>query len=73
MHLPESTDAAEMIDRLRKKIGKLEEGLDGVSRLLENESFVQNAPPELVEENRARAAEYREGAAKLKSFIAAVS
>ena len=40
--------------RLEKEIGKLEKNLQGINGKLNNEKFVQNAPAELVEQEKER-------------------
>jgi valyl-tRNA synthetase len=59
--------------RIDKEIGKLEQDLAGILRKLENPSFVQKAPPEVVEKDRARADELREKRGKLEAHRAMLS
>lgn len=44
-------------DRLRKQIGKLEQDIQKISQKLGNESFIANAPEEVIEEQKSRRAE----------------
>lgn len=60
--------AAERV-RLKKAIEKLEQEIGKIDQQLGNERFVANAPPEIVEENKARRAEVREKADKLSQAL----
>ncbi len=59
--------------RIDKEVAKLEQDLGGVLKKLENPSFVQKAPPEVVEKDRARAEELREKRGKLGAHRAMLS
>jgi valyl-tRNA synthetase len=61
------------LGRIDKEIAKLEQDLSGVLRKLENPAFVQKAPPEVVEKDRARAEELREKRGKLEAHRAMLS
>lgn len=56
-------------DRLKKQIEKLEANVQKLSKKLENEQFVANAPAEVVEENRARVAEDQSIIGKLSAAL----
>jgi len=51
--------------RLKKEVEKIQREIDKLERALANNSFVERAPKEVVEENRRRLADYRDEAAKL--------
>jgi len=51
--------------RLKKDMEKVQREIDGLERKLNNSSFVDRAPKEVVEENRRRLADYQDQAAKL--------
>src|SRR5881296_3867477 len=51
--------------RLKKELEKIQREVDKLERALANNSFVERAPKEVVEENRRRLADYRDEAAKL--------
>ncbi len=51
--------------RLKKEVEKIQREIDKLERALANNSFVERAPKEVVEENRRRLADYRDQAAKL--------
>jgi valyl-tRNA synthetase len=65
-----AVDVAAELARIVKEIDKIEGDLGQVSRKLENPSFVQKAPPEVVEKDRARADELREKRRKLEAHRA---
>lgn len=56
------------VARLEKEMGKIQNGLDMVSKKLANKSFVERAKPEVVERERARAAELSDSLEKLKKL-----
>ena len=57
-------------DRLGKQLAKTHDDLGKVRRKLENQSFVANAPPEIVAKEHARIAELEQRAAQLDQQIA---
>ncbi len=59
--------------RMDKEMGKIQAGLEPLERKLSNESFVSRARPEVVERERARAAELRDSLAKLEALKARFS
>ncbi len=61
------------LGRIDKEIAKLEQDLAGIEKKLENPNFVQKAPPEVVEKDRARAAELHEKRGKLEAHRAMLS
>lgn len=50
-------DLAEERERLKKEITRSEQEVGGISRKLENKAFVERAPEDVVERDRARVAE----------------
>jgi valyl-tRNA synthetase len=59
--------------RLQKEIGKVEGEIRKVEGKLGNEAFVAKAPPEVVEENRDRLAEFEAAKAKLSDALKRIS
>ena len=57
-------------DRLGKQLAKTHDDLGKVRRKLENQSFVANAPAEIVAKEHARIAELEQRAAQLEQQIA---
>ncbi len=55
--------------RLGKEIDKVRGEIDKLDRKLSNESFVAKAPPEVVEEQRERRAEYEQTQARLEEAL----
>jgi valyl-tRNA synthetase len=66
-------DVKAELARIDKDIARLEQELAGVDRKLANPSFVQKAPPEVVEKDRARAGALRENRGKLEAHRAMLS
>jgi valyl-tRNA synthetase len=60
-------DVAAESARIAKEVGKVEADLAGIERKLANPSFVERAPAEVVEKDRARAEELREKRRKLEA------
>ena len=54
MPLADLIDKNAELARLQKEIGKIEKNLQGINGKLSNEKFVNNAPAELVEQERER-------------------
>ncbi len=59
--------------RLKKEIEKYEADLQATSRKLENPSFVERAPVDVVEEHRARFASLEQRIAKLREMLTALT
>jgi valyl-tRNA synthetase len=59
--------------RLEREIGRVEKGLSGLARKLDNPSFLDNAPAEVVENERRRSSEYRTTLEKLKENLAVLA
>jgi valyl-tRNA synthetase len=59
--------------RLEKDLAKARKDAEGLERKLGNASFVERAPAEVVEENRARLAETKATATRLEAAIAALA
>ena len=59
--------------RLAEQLQKTEQELASASKRLENENFVSRAPPEVVEQVRARKHELQEKRDKLGKLIDAMS
>lgn len=55
--------------RLQKEIQRLENSIAGVEKKLSNEKFVNNAPAEVVEKERAKQKDWRENLKKLKEIL----
>ena len=68
-----AVDVQAELGRIGKEIAKLEQDLAGVLKKLENPSFVEKAPPEVVQKDRARAEELREKRGKLEAHRAMLS
>jgi len=66
-------DLAAELARIDKEIAKLDGDLSGIEKKLANPSFVQKAPAEVVEKDRARADELREKRGKLHAHRAMLS
>ena len=60
-------------DRLKKEIGKVESEIAKIRKKLSNENFVSKAPPEVVGEQHARLAEYRQSNEKLSEALQRLS
>ena len=68
-----AVDVAAESARISKEIAKVEQDLASIERKLANPSFVEKAPPEVVEKDRARAGELREKRGKLEAHRAMLS
>jgi valyl-tRNA synthetase len=68
LEIPPEIDASVSIGKLSARIEKFTKVLQGIERNLANQDFVNNAPPEVVEENRGKAKELQESIAKLDDF-----
>ncbi len=55
--------------RLQKEISRLEGSLTGIEKKLSNEKFVNNAPAEVVEKERAKQRDWQENLSKLKEIL----
>ena len=55
--------------RIKKEINRLEESLKGIEKKLANEKFVNNAPAEVVEKERAKQRNWEENLNKLKEIL----
>jgi valyl-tRNA synthetase len=62
-------DADAEIDRLTKRIAKIREDHAKISKKLANESFVKNAPPEVVAQDRERIAEFDRQLASIEAQL----
>ena len=62
-------DISKEISRLEKEISKVEGEIGKIEKKLENKNFIAKAPPEVVEEQRERAAEYRQSHDKLSEAL----
>jgi valyl-tRNA synthetase len=62
-------DAAAERTRLQGEIGKVEAEIEKVARKLSSESFVNNAPAEVVAEHRQRQADWQERLATLQRAL----
>jgi valyl-tRNA synthetase len=68
-----AVDVAAESARIDKEIWKLDADLAGIEKKLANPAFVEKAPPEVVEKDRARADELREKRGKLLAHRAMLS
>ena len=66
-------DIAQERARLQKEIAKLDGEIAKVTSKLGNAAFVAKAPPEVVEENRERQAEFEAAKAKLGEALKRIS
>ncbi len=57
------------LEKSKKELIKAEEEIKFFQKKLSNKKFVENAPPEVVEKNRAKLAEYEAKAAKLRGSL----
>ncbi|RZO34938.1 MAG: valine--tRNA ligase [Rhodospirillaceae bacterium] len=62
-------DISKEISRLEKEISKVKGEIGKIEKKLENMNFIAKAPPEVVEEQRDRAAEYRQSHDKLSEAL----
>lgn len=60
LYVRELIDVEEQVRRLDKSIAKIEKGLNQAERKLSNEGFMAKAKPEVVEAERAKAADLRD-------------
>ncbi len=65
-------DLAAEKERISKEIARLEGALKGVNKKLENEKFVNNAPPEVVEKERMKKSDWENKIEKLKEFLSEI-
>ncbi|MEZ5978238.1 MAG: valine--tRNA ligase [Planctomycetota bacterium] len=68
--LGEDVDTAALRDTLERRAQKLRGAIGGLEKKLENEGYLANAAPEVVEEDRAKLVEQREELALLESNVA---
>ena len=66
-------DIAAEIEKLTKRLQKVQQGIDGVAKKLSNEKSVANAPQELVASEEKRRGELVEKADKIKALIETLS
>ncbi len=66
-------DLAAEASRITKEIARLDQDLASIEKKLANPSFVERAPPEVVEKDRARAEDLREKRGKLEAHRAMLS
>ena len=62
-------DVAQEVARLEKEIGKVDGEIGKIEKKLANASFTAKAPAAVVEEQRARADDYRQSMTKLKEAL----
>lgn len=60
-------------ERLNKEISRLKGALIGVDKKLSNERFINNAPSEVVEKEKAKKADWESSIAKLSDLLADIS
>lgn len=56
-------------NRLQKEISRLEGSLTGIAKKLSNESFVNNAPKDIVDKERQKKSDWEEKISKLKIML----
>ena len=56
-------------NRLQKEITRLEVAMVSIDKKLSNEKFVNNAPPEIVEKERAKKKDLETNIIKLKNIL----
>ena len=59
--------------RQQKELDKLEKALSGIEKKLQNAKFLDNAPPEVVESEKQKQADYATTAGRLKATLASIS
>ncbi len=69
MPIADIIDLAAEKARLKKQIEKLSIDIDGIDKKLSNESFVQNAPEEIIEEQKSRRLIAEQTRQKLESAL----
>ena len=57
------------IKRLNKDLGSVENALKAVKNKLTNESFMKNAPPDIVEKERQKEHDFSEKVSKIKTNL----
>ncbi|MEX2453768.1 MAG: valine--tRNA ligase [Rhodospirillaceae bacterium] len=62
-------DVSKEMDRLRREMQKVDGEIGRIEKKLANEGFMSKAPAEIVEEQRERAAEYRQSRDKLSEAL----
>lgn len=62
-------DVAQEVARLEKEIGKVDGEIAKIEKKLSNESFISKAPAAVVEEQHARADDYRQSKTKLSEAL----
>ncbi|MGP1396620.1 MAG: valine--tRNA ligase [Inquilinaceae bacterium] len=71
--LAEVIDLGQERDRLTREIGKLSADIDKIDRKLSNKQFLAKAPPEVVDEQRERRAEWVATRGKLEDALKRVT
>lgn len=56
-------------NRLQKEISRLEGSLTGIAKKLSNDSFVNNAPKDIVDKERQKKSDWEEKLSKLKTML----
>lgn len=65
----EVVDISQEVARLQKEIDKVDDEIGKIEKKLSNENFVSRAPAAVVEEQHARAADYRQSRGKLSEAL----
>jgi len=60
-------------ERLEKEIKRLEGSLIGIEKKLANEKFVNNAPKEVVEKEKAKQMDWTENLSKLREILTSLN
>ena len=73
LEAPEGFDSRSEIDRLSKEKTKLDQSLIGLQRRLENENFVKNANPEVVEAEKVKLQNWTQKSVHIGELIDSLS
>jgi len=60
-------------ERLEKEIKRLEGSLNGIEKKLSNEKFVNNAPADVVEREKAKQKDWSSNLGKLKELLSNIN
>jgi valyl-tRNA synthetase len=62
-------DKDDRLAKTKKELAKVEKEISTFTKKLSNKKFIENAPPEVVEKNRAKLEEYKSKAGKLEEHL----
>ncbi len=69
LYVRDLIDVDEQVQRLQKNVAKIEKGLSQAERKLANEGFLAKAKPEVVEAERAKAADLRDQLERTRTIL----